>query len=865
VRRGLVVICALGVACGAPLASARTLQGPGDQTREATGPSGAIVHYEAGLLLCTPVSGSLFPLGDTPVTCLPAGSFTVHVVDTTPPVVTPPANESVSTGNPAGTTVTYGSASATDAVAGSPPVSCAPASGSTFPVGTTTVTCSASDGTNTGTATFTVTVALVDSTAPTVSVPGPITAEATGPGGASVPFSVTATDAVDPSPDISCSHGSGATFPLGTTTVSCTATDASSNTSTPESFNITVVDTTPPVVTPPANQSVNTGNPSGTTVSYPAASASDAVAGSVGTTCDPASGSNFPLGTTTVNCSASDGTNTGTATFTVTVTLVDSIAPTVSVPGPITADAVGPGGASVSFSVSATDTIDPSPTLSCSHTSGATFPLGMTTVSCTATDASNNTSAPASFTISVVDRVAPTVSVPRGITQEASGPGGAAVTFSVTATDAIDPSPSVSCNHSSGETFPLGATTVSCTGRDASNNTSAATAFVVNVVDTTGPAFQNVSPNLTVEANGPNGSMVNFPKPVAVDLVDGPVAGVSCSPASGSTFALGTATVTCSAADSRSNSGSASFSVTVTDTTPPTLVIPVSFGIHATSAEGIPRTHPTISGVLASSSASDIVDPSPIVTNNAPAVLPIGTTDVTITARDASGNGTSRSFSIVVLPQPPPGTPPLPVPPVPKLPDNPRSLNVTPGDGTVKLTWAAVPGASKYLVYRSEQGTRRLSAVVHGQLAYSGMARTFTDRGLKNDVEYRYVVVVEDAAGNQSVGLAVVVVPRRDLLRSPKNGARLRKVPRLVWTADAEADYYNAQLLLGRMKVLSVWPTRAQFQLKKSWKFQGRKYTLKPGLYTWYVWPGYGARDAVDYGRIMGSRTFRMLRITKQK
>jgi hypothetical protein len=69
--------------------------------------------------------------------------------------------------------------------------------------------------------------------------------------------------------------------------------------------------------------------------------------------------------------------------------------------------------------------------------------------------------------------------------------------------------------------------------------------------------------------------------------------------------------------------------------------------------------------------------------------------------------------------------------------------------------------------------------------------------------------------------------------------------------------------VLGRVKVLSVWPTRAQFQLKTSWKFQGRKYTLKPGLYTWYVWPGYGAREAIDYGRLMGSRTFRITKKTK--
>jgi hypothetical protein len=66
------------------------------------------------------------------------------------------------------------------------------------------------------------------------------------------------------------------------------------------------------------------------------------------------------------------------------------------------------------------------------------------------------------------------------------------------------------------------------------------------------------------------------------------------------------------------------------------------------------------------------------------------------------------------------------------------------------------------------------------------------------------------------------------------------------------------------VKVLSVWPTRAQLQLQKSWKFLGRKYTLKPGLYTWHVWPGYGARDAVDYGQLMGSRTFRIVKAAKK-
>ena len=76
-----------------------------------------------------------------------------------------------------------------------------------------------------------------------------------------------------------------------------------------------------------------------------------------------------------------------------------------------------------------------------------------------------------------------------------------------------------------------------------------------------------------------------------------------------------------------------------------------------------------------------------------------------------------------------------------------------------------------------------------------------------------------DSASRQQAIVAIVAVPHRDLLTSPKDGARLRKAPRLTWRADAEADYYNAQLLLDGVKILSVWPTRPAFALHKTRKF----------------------------------------------
>jgi outer membrane protein assembly factor BamB len=78
-----------------------------------------------------------------------------------------------------------------------------------------------------------------DETPPVLSVPTDLTVEATGPAGATVVFSATATDDSDPNPVVTCTPPSGSIFPIGTTTVTCTATDASGNSAT-ASFNVHV-------------------------------------------------------------------------------------------------------------------------------------------------------------------------------------------------------------------------------------------------------------------------------------------------------------------------------------------------------------------------------------------------------------------------------------------------------------------------------------------------------------------------------------------------------------------------------------------------------------------------------------------------
>ncbi len=87
-----------------------------------------------------------------------------------------------------------------------------------------------------------------DITAPVLSLPGDLVVEATSPAGATVTYTASATDDVDGSVAVTLNPASGSTFPLGTTTVNASATDAAGNAAY-GSFTVTVRDTTAPVIT----------------------------------------------------------------------------------------------------------------------------------------------------------------------------------------------------------------------------------------------------------------------------------------------------------------------------------------------------------------------------------------------------------------------------------------------------------------------------------------------------------------------------------------------------------------------------------------------------------------------------------------
>jgi hypothetical protein len=112
--------------------------------------------------------------------------------------------------------------------------------------------------------------------------------------------------------------------------------------------------------------------------------------------CSPASGSFFPVGTTTVTCNTTQGSS---CSFTVKVN--DTQPPTISCPSNITVNNdPGQCGAVVTFAPTASDNC-PGVTSSCTPASGSVFPIGTTTVTCKATDASGNMSANCTFTVTV--------------------------------------------------------------------------------------------------------------------------------------------------------------------------------------------------------------------------------------------------------------------------------------------------------------------------------------------------------------------------------------------------------------------------------------------------------------------------------
>lgn len=385
--------------------------------------------------------------------------------------------------------------------------------------------------------------------------------------------------------------------------------------------------------------------------------------------------------------------------------------------------------------------------------------------------------------------------------------------------------------------------------KDGVGNVDATPASTSWSVDATPPVITLLGPTQrTVEADGPGGAKVEY----TVTASDGGLAqlpaAVKCSRSSGSTFPFGTTEVECKATDAVGNEAVVKFEITVVDTTPPTINAP-NFSVAATSPTGILRTDPAIAQYLAGIGATDLVS-KPVVTTDAPESFPLGTSRFTVTAVDDAGNRASKTVTVTVLEQgakPPPVdlTPPTPI----------RGLKAKPGDGRVTLTWVK-PGAD---VARVEIRLRVVGETGPAKLLGSTLKTSYIAKRLRNDVQYRFELVAVDRAGNAAAPVTVTATPKALLLARPLPNAKVTSPPLLKWRRVAGATYYNVQLYRGAKKVLSTWPTAPSVKLRLTWRYDGKKHILTPGTYTWYVWPGLGARADARYGPMLGKSKFKVV------
>jgi hypothetical protein len=273
----------------------------------------------------------------------------------------------------------------------------------------------------------------------------------------------------------SCVQTPGCPYVRGSQKVTLTCTDKLGLSSSCEA-TVTVQDTTPPALVCPAETPVLECREGGAVATYTPGATDNC--GAVSTRCDPASGSRFPLGTTETSCTATDSAGNA-ASCAIPVTVRDSEPPTLSCPAPVTAECVG-GAASVKPPAATAG--DTCALADVTQPAEASFPLGSTPVTYTATDASGQRVSCTS-SVNVVDTRAPTL-VLNGPAVLTMTRGPSYTEQGATASDACegDLSPSVRLSGTVDPTT-VGSYTVTYTVTDGSGQTVSTTRTVQVVAD----------------------------------------------------------------------------------------------------------------------------------------------------------------------------------------------------------------------------------------------------------------------------------------------------------------------------------------------------------------------------------------------
>jgi hypothetical protein len=355
-----------------------------------------------------------------------------------------------------------------------------------------------------------------------------------------------------------------------------------------------------------------------------------------------------------------------------------------------------------------------------------------------------------------------------------------------------------------------GSASVSGTCTDNAGNVSAGKTLSFQY-DATAPDV-SPAPGRAADANG----WYNHPVDVAFQGTDA-VSGIdTCTSASYSRPDDGSASVAGTCRDKAGNTASGSFAVRY-DATPPA------------APSGTPDRPPDSNGwynhgLAVSFTGSDAT--SGIASCDAPSYDKPNDATATLTGRcrDNAGNtGPEGSFAFKFDSTPP------------KL----DKLALNSLDRAVTMTWSASADVATVTIVRTGGGAATPVTVYDGK-----RVTTFTDKSVRNGNHYTYLVTASDEAGNKSVEKGVAT-PSAPLL-APREAAHVRGGTTLRWRAVPRATYYNVQLWLGGTKVLTKWPAGTSVSVPK----------LRPGRYTWLVWPGLGPRAKHHYGPLIGKSTF---------
>jgi len=454
-------------------------------------------------------------------------------------------------------------------------------------------------------------------------------------------------------------YNSGDTFPVGTTTVTYTATDIHNNTSVC-SFTVTVIDNTIPAINEcPVNITVysQSANPAtcGQVATWTAPTASDncGLSGSLTSSHNP--GDTFPVGSTIVTYTAEDiHGNIATSSFYVTV--IDNTLPTITCAAPVTVvNATGSCSATVVLDAPVTADNCAVSVVTNDHPS-TTFTVGTTTVVWTVTDVNGNT-ATCAQTVTVNDTEAPSITCASDVTvNNDAGLCSATVTLNAPATDDNCAVSTVTNDHPS-TTFTVGTTTVIWTVTDVHGNSSTC-AQTVTVNDTEAPVVTCAAPVTVSNITGTCEATVTLTAPTTSDNCA--VSNVTNDHPS-TTYPVGTTTVIWTVTDVHGNTSTCAQTVTVNDTELPEFTYCPSPVVNATvNASGCAATVATVqpvasdncgvstltwslTGATTASSAATGINylPNPYNFN-------AGTTTVTYTVTDASGNTRTCVYTVSV-------------------------------------------------------------------------------------------------------------------------------------------------------------------------------------------------------------------------